>query len=561
MQKYINFFVFSLFFIKKRKLLLKIYYYFCAPIFINMKKILLLLLCVLFAGQLSAQKGVSPLCDQAYATMKDGDYETAITMFKQDLKNNPKSGYSYWGLAITQYALGDLTEALASLDLAAKYMPKEDKFIAYRDKASVLVQMGKTQEALDCLTLGIKTNPKIPFCYLERADLYSNMEYYSLAQKDYEQVLSLNPNNQRALYGMSQVTAYTNVHEARQWIHKAIEIDRSQGYFYAWGAILAIGDSDLEEALDFLITCINYDVTGDFFNQAYYFLADTIPEEMLSRFEAQQAKQSTNVIWSNYAVALCRIMQQPHRALPYAEYAFQMTSDTNCLFLWAEAESLAGEHDKALEIWKGKALEWGVDKGNYFSIEAYLLQSAGRFEDLFAVYDSLYAVYHDDTVYHYNRAHTYMYLGQWQKALEEMTEVEKYTVGDNYVGLYNLRAAAYGLMGDTAAMQTEYRKAIEVDPDRILAWYFNGDKERAKKQIRKNYDTESTDGEVLYNIAQVYAQIGDTELAMKYLRKSFEKGYYLGRANAIMRDYELTNIRNLPEFKELMDEYAEKQKQ
>lgn len=525
-----------------------------------MKKILLLLLCVLFAGQLSAQKGVSPLCDQAYVTMKNGDYETAVTMFKQDLKNNPKSGYSYWGLSIAQYALENFTEALASLDLAAKYLPKEDKFIAYRDKASVLVQMGKTQEALDCLTLGIKTNPKIPFCYLERADLYSNMEYYSLAQKDYEQVLSLNPNNQRALYGMSQVTAYTNVHEARQWIHKAIEIDRSQGYFYAWGAILAIGDNDLEEALDYLITCINYDVANDFFTQAYYLLADTIPEEMLSRFEAQQTKQPSNVIWSHCASSLCRYMQQPQRGIPYAEYAFQMAADTDNLFLLVETECFAGEHDKALKIWREKAPEWGISKGNYFSIEAYILQFAGRYEESLAIFDSLYAVYHDDTVYHYNRSHAYMFMEQWQKALTEMTELEKYMEGDNYVTLYNLRAAAYGLMGDTAAMQAEYRKAIEVNPDRILAWYFNGDKERAIKQIRKNYDTESTDGEVLYNIAQVYAQIGDTELAMKYLRKSFEAGFYLGKIHAIERNYELTNIRNLPEFKELINEYTEKQK-
>lgn len=525
-----------------------------------MKKFLVLLLCVLFAWQLCAQKGISPTCDKAFSEVKNGNYEEAYMLFQQDIKNNPKAGYSYWGLAMCRYAMDDFEGTIAALDLAIKYLPKNEKCFVYRDKGVAYWDAGDTENALAALSAGIKSNPKEPSCYLKRADVYYNMEYFPLAQKDYEQVLALSSNNLRALYGMSQIVSQTNVHEARQWNNKAISLYRTEGGLYAWGALLAIGDGDLDEALDYVVSCVNYDFYSDYLGDAITILADTIPDKLLARFDAQQAKQPSNMIWANYANHICRYIQQPHRAIPYAEYVFQMSADSNTLFSLAETYSYAAEHDQALKIWQEKAPQWGVSPENYQSINLYFLNRTDRFEEILAGIDSLHTIISDDTAYYRNRTSIYMALEQWQNAMAELDKLEKIESRDDLIGVYNLRAAIYGILGDTTAMKAEYQKAIDINPDRVLAWFFNGDKERAMKQLAKNYNFETADDQDCYSIAQVYSMMGETELALKYLRKSFEQGYYFGMATSIMHDYELRNIRNLPEFKELMDEYAEKQK-
>lgn len=56
-----------------------------------------------------------------------------------------------------------------------------------------------------------------------------------------------------------------------------------------------------------------------------------------------------------------------------------------------------------------------------------------------------------------------------------------------------------------------------------------------------------------YNVACGYSLKNNVKISLEYLKISFEKGY--NDYDGILEDTDLTNIRQLPEFKELMKKY------
>ena len=74
------------------------------------------------------------------------------------------------------------------------------------------------------------------------------------------------------------------------------------------------------------------------------------------------------------------------------------------------------------------------------------------------------------------------------------------------------------------------------------------------KIIKEN----SEDFGVYYDAACLYAIMGDSETALRYLEDSLEKGFR--RFAHIRRDRGLDNIRKLPQFNNLIEEYEQKLK-
>ena len=63
-------------------------------------------------------------------------------------------------------------------------------------------------------------------------------------------------------------------------------------------------------------------------------------------------------------------------------------------------------------------------------------------------------------------------------------------------------------------------------------------------------DLSPDDPLLLYNVACVFSQLGETKLAIESLKNAFQAGYQY--ADWIKRDSDLDPIRNDPEYIELM---------
>ena len=81
--------------------------------------------------------------------------------------------------------------------------PHEDFFI--QNLVSYSVQTNKEEEAVAFFTTLIENNPKEPLFYVKRGVLYEMLDRYDEAMKDFDQVLSINPNNADAIGGKGRV--------------------------------------------------------------------------------------------------------------------------------------------------------------------------------------------------------------------------------------------------------------------------------------------------------------------------------------------------------------------
>jgi serine/threonine protein kinase/tetratricopeptide (TPR) repeat protein len=127
-------------------------------------------------------------------------------------------------------------------------------------------------------------------------------------------------------------------------------------------------------------------------------------------------------------------------------------------------------------------------------------------------------------------------------------------------------ADAYRWSGRAQQAVSTYEKAIalayqqlQVNPraagtvgDLALYYAKKGDLDNGERYIRQARAMDSSDVQLIYSEAQVYAVAGKQEQALKALREACEKGFSLEEA---ANDPELSKLKGLPEFAKLSGEF------
>lgn len=115
------------------------------------------------------------------------------------------------------------------------------------------------------------------------------------------------------------------------------------------------------------------------------------------------------------------------------------------------------------------------------------------------------------------------------------------------------------MLGQKELAVADYRKVIELDTipnDNSCAQYaflFLGEKDKAIDFMSRYLENSNSRTGGTYDAACLYALMGESEKALKYLEQALERGY---RRFAHMEvDRDLENIRGLSKYKELIDKY------
>lgn len=546
-----------------------------------MKKTLLFILCLLMATMAFSQKKFSELQNRADESYMEGDYERALHLFQQDIAQNPKSGYSFLGAGASLIELGQYEDAVPYLDNAIQYLSKKERHNAYLEKAIALIAMEEYSAAVDVMNVAIQKYPQMANLYYTRGRAYKAMEYYPSARRDFEKSVELNPNSWEATYLLATILEqYQEYGDALAMAKRASLLNRQMGYLRLYTSSLHLTMGQHEEAINEFVAYIRSD---QFYPELYDVLnalADTVPEQLFAKLDAQCAKYPSDPTWPWIACQACSPTGEYHRAMNYAEKCFSLSKDSTMLDLLISVEANAGEYDKAIQH-SEQMMEYGLSYEHFLQRKLSGLICASRYDEALALCDSTILRQSGDTlILLQNTAdslirHTmvdstgwikemhakcYALKGEWAKALEYSEMFWPYTkVITDSIDLFNFEIHMYLRLGDTLSAQTVARKAIATAPDRITAYYVLGDLETANRNLLEKYDFDSEDAGEFFILAEVYATMQDTDNALKYLRKAFELGYYYGR-KWLQDDYELYNLRNLPEFKALIDEYTEKQK-
>ena len=109
-------------------------------------------------------------------------FDAAIVDFDRAIQLNPNEHTHYLNRGICKMKLNSLDEALKDFDAALLIQPNE---LSYANKGSVLLKLGRYEEAISNLTIALSAEPWNEVWNYERGLAYKALGKVELAKKDF----------------------------------------------------------------------------------------------------------------------------------------------------------------------------------------------------------------------------------------------------------------------------------------------------------------------------------------------------------------------------------------
>lgn len=161
-----------------------------------MMKNFLLLSIFIFSIGIAAQPARVALRTKGEECFKKADYKCAETIYTQLLQeefNSTLQSNYLNNIGTSQRRLGKTSLAFATFDKALKSNPQDIN--TYINISSLHNQKGDKEKALQYIKLGLMLDDQNADLYLTRAKIYEDQKKNDLAEKDYLNIISFQPEN------------------------------------------------------------------------------------------------------------------------------------------------------------------------------------------------------------------------------------------------------------------------------------------------------------------------------------------------------------------------------
>jgi tetratricopeptide (TPR) repeat protein len=191
---------------------------------------------------------------------------------------------------------------------------------------------------------------------------------------------------------------------------------------------------------------------------------------------------------------------------------------------------------------------------------ADLYHDIGRYDDALDALDQVLRLdpeQKDMNIAYTIRGRVYMSMHNYPRAIEEYSRA---LVSEHDLDSWPRMAELYRVAGDSAsAARTIQQGLMEMQKDTTVDMLLAmGDTARAKAKVPQMVRKQNSASQH-YNAACMYSRMHMPDEALAALRKSLENGFR--NFYHFAWDQDLDNIRDLPEFKAMMDEYKAKVKE
>lgn len=530
-----------------------------------MRHTIAILISLFFIGVLNAQDVQRPESynyTRAMEAMDNNDTEEALNYLNKELSDNPKNGYAFvWVASIRNYQ-EEYGRALTAANFAVKFIPKKDKVykaFAHSNRAKVYTNLKEIDKALEDYSKAIEYAPDDIELYQDRAELYYAEEMYDLAEKDYQQMLVLNPGNVMGYMGLGR-----NANKQKQYTEAIAQFDYAIKLYtdyssgYSFRAESYIGLEKYNEAIDDIIKALEI----DYDEKAYYLMYDIIKPAfvpLIAKLKVQSLKYPNSDYWP-YCVALVyQEKEQYNKAIEYYRISLEKEIDPMVVYHISRCYEELGDFSSALQQ-IDYAIE--IDSTNYrYTLQkADLLYYAGQPQEAIAELDKYITHYPDYFGGYYRRGFFKDNTRDVDGAIEDYSMA--IALEPTYAYAYLGRADMYKLQGNEKMYVADYQKVIALDtiPENNSCAHFAflelGKKEEAIDFMNKIIAQDAKNAGYYYDAACLYARMNEKQQALESLETAFEKGYH--RFYHIDIDDDIDNIRNTPEFKALMQKYRDK---
>jgi len=491
--------------------------------------------------------------------MQEEKNDEAIDYFNKDLKDNPTNGYSFSWIAHLRLLKQDYGRALTAADLALKYLPKKDAeyvIFAYTSRAITYLNLQDTIKAIKDITSAIKVKPDEESLYDRRAQIYYELREYAMADADYKKMIELKPGDVMGYMGLGRnAKTQERWDEAIKQFDYVVKLDNNYSSAYSFRAESNIALGKYNEAVDDIVTALSID--GD--QKAYYLMQDIVNDAypvLKTKLEIQCAKTPNEQVWPYYLALVYERRGLMKKAIDYYKKSADIDAKSIIYERIASCYQDIGEYDLSMS-YLDKALQLEPKNIRAKATKADVLYESGRVDEAIKELDVVLADY-PEWAYGYHRRGWYKENGGYvDGAIDDYTTAVTLSPEDAYS--FFCRGKMYEKRGNIRLAKEDYLKAIELDTEPSessvaqFAYFHLGQKDKAIEFMNRIID--KTNGEY-YNAACLYSIMGEKDKALEYLRMAFSHGY---RRFAHMEiDADLDNIRNLPAFKEMVQEYKEK---
>ena len=523
----------------------------------NMKK-LIVSICLLIGTTIVGfgQNGNSSYnYNRGFDALENNNYEEAFRYFADVDEKAKEYPYAQVWIAVLYKEYENYSNALSAVNVALKKMPKKDKTytaFAYSVRAKIFENVQDYERALLDYTSAIKAKPSSGN-YEDRGDFFYNMKLYDYADMDYKKMIEIDESD---LMGYMKVgrnhLEREQYEDAKKYFDYVIKMNADYSSGYSFRADCLYNLKRYSEATDDVIKAL--DIDGN--SKAYYILqliADSAFQIVSTKLKIQQSKNPNEASWNYYLGVVYENANKYAYAISYYRESHQQSANSTAVKRIAICYDELGNYDQALTYintaidldstdysliyWKSN-IEF--DKG--MSKEA--IKDIGKYIEKYPDY---YYGYYKRGWYEFNTEKD-------EAAIEDFTT--SIILDSTYAHSYLCRGDIYKRQGKMDLARKDFEKITEIDTLTeqgyqcvFYAYLELGQKDMAFNTMQKNLSLFDD----YYNAACLYSLAGEPKQAISYLRTAMENGY---RCFAhIEEDSDLNNIRQLPEFKQLIKEY------
>lgn len=502
--------------------------------------------------------------NQASEALYEGDLVKAYELFNKELNENPDNGYAMAWIAWLYSEYEDYSQALSYTNKALKNISKKDdtylSFI-YTIRASAYVGIEDNKNAIKDYGMAIHYDPDDIELYQERAQLYFEEEEYELSDKDYNKIISLDDGNVFGYMGLGRNAKmqerYEDAIEKFNYVIKMAGDSYSSAYSFR--AECYFYQDKYNESINDIIKALSIDRDNKAWYLMFEFDEGAAFNNLVSKFKIQCNKEPNNPYWPYCLGVVYENNENYKKALEYYEAAYKKEVDVLTAKRIASCYDELGDFTSAIN-YLNEAIELDSTQYDLFQTRAEVYNNMGDKQAAIADMTRFIQAYPEYYGGYYQRGWFKDHAGDVEGALEdyEMT----IALNPDYYYVYLNRGTLNLLQGNEKEAESDFKKIVDAEqnPEEFTcvfyAYHHLGNDEKAKECMDTLINRRQDKG-VYYEAACLYSLMDEKEQALEYLEKSLEMGYYT-QIYHVKHDRDLNNIRNTEKYKQLIEEYENK---
>lgn len=496
---------------------------------------------------------------RALEEMENDHYGVAADFLQKEIADNPGNGLAYLYLASLQGDAEEYSDAMTSVNLAIKKLPKKDKenlARAYASRGNLYAMAGDTVQTINDFTQAIKLNPDDEDLLTDLAQYYYELRRYDEADELYRRAIVVNPMGVMGYMGLGRdAYAQGNYDDAVKQYDAVLRLHDAYSSGYAFRAETYLKQGKYLDAINDVIKALEIDSDTKALFHLFEFPADqsTLVE---TKLKGMAVKEPHNPEWWLYIAMLHKNQNRYAEAIGALRKAYDIDAHPAFIEMMADSYRNLGDYANALDA-VNEALQMTPDDLDLISAKADILGESGDIDGAIAGWTDYIERTPDFCGGYYRRGFFEDNSGKTDAALDDYNMA--IMLQPDYAYAYLGKGDILTLKGQTDEAAEAYRMVVELDtvPSNdscaMYALLALGEKDKAIDFMNRVIENDSTYAGNYYDAACFYSRLGDLDASLANLRTAFEKGFR--RFAHVMADDDLEALRQTDGFKALMDEF------